>query len=865
MVEGNQSIRTSRELFDVLGRATDVVDEVLAGADSAYGLDELLRLAMRLTGATFGAVQQTIDLPGRRVFCRTRTTLGAASTSARRRLLDSHRTGEPAACMTSDATGFTDLLTLPFAGREGIGGTLVLADPPNGFIPADAERLAPLKALIGAMFTIEIRRRRRDSAEELVEIHRRLHRIVADLGVELLEADAELSGTVIDAALADLGLLIGADRTYVFEFDETAVLTGPDTSPPPATADPMPSTMSNTYEWCAPGIDPMKEMLQDLPRSEFPWSLSLLRHGPVVVPDVSQLPEEAAAERESLEMQGVTAVVLIPLRDAGQLIGLVGADRVGGSLGWDELERSALEQFGTMLSACIARLRSRLALRRVEEHLRRFAERLDIGLAIWDTTPTRGRFMNPAFERLTGITSATWQSVPHAALEVIHPDDVGEVSATVTSLLEGTVRADHRFADHIVRIHRDDEARWVRLRVFPLDEEPTPRQLAALAEDITDSRRMQDELTTALERARTADRAKTAFLSYVNHELRTPLQAAIGFIGILRLEPDADDRDELLELADRSISELVQMIEELLHTTHIEQGRVDVRFVEVDIAELVVHAMAMSRPHFDQYGVTGSIDGPDRPLLVHTDERRLGQILLNLVNNAAKYNRPGGSVRAIIRSESNSAGVDEAVVEVTDTGHGLTPEQIERIFVPFERFEAEHGSVPGTGIGLPVVKALTRALGVRIEIDSSPGVGSTFRLRIPMRPLRSSGRGPLRVLLLAREHDAITDLELALAVSGVELATEQSFDGAFTQAVLGRPDLVIVAGSFVERYGGAAISRFAALSNPEDRLEVIVIGVDGSSDVREAAARSGASATFATPIDVGEITRFVLERARRSG
>lgn len=861
MVEGNQSFKTSRDLIDVLDRATDVVDEVLAGADSAYGLDALLRLAMRLTGATFGAVQQTIDVPGTRAFCRTRTALGAAGTSARRRLLDSHRTGEPAACMTSDATGFADLLTLPFAGREGIGGTLVLADPPNGFIPADAERLAPLKALIAAMFTIEIRRRRRDSAEELVEIHRRLHRIVADLGVELLEADAELSGTVIDAALADLGLLIGADRTFVFEFDETAIATGPDTSLSSAPSDPATSTMSNTYEWCAPGVDPAKALLQQLPRSDFPWSLSILRHGPIVVPDVSQLPEEAAAERESLEMQGITAVVLIPLRDAGQLIGFVGADRVGGSLGWDEIERSALEQLGTMLAACIARMRSRQALRRVEAQLRRFAERLDVGLAIWDTTPTRGRFMNPAFERLTGIAPESWQSVPHAVLELIHPDDVSDVRAAVIRFHEGTVDPASRITDRIIRIQRDDEPRWIRLRVFPLDDDPAPRQLAALADDVTDTRRMQDEFTTALERARTADRAKTAFLSHINHELRTPLQAIMGFIGMLRIDPESDDRDELLELADRSVGELVQMIEELLQATRIEQGHFDVRFVDVDLRDLVGHVMSMSRTHFTQYGVTGSVDGPDLPVIVRTDERRLGQILLNLVNNAAKYNRPGGSVRTVMRTETSTAGIDEAVVEVIDTGHGLTPEQIERIFVPFERFEAEHGSVPGTGIGLPVAKTLARALGVQIEIDSSPDVGSTFRLRIPMRQLRDGDLGTYRVLLVARERDAVTDL--ALAVSGVELATEQSFDAAFSAAVLDHPDLVIVAGSLVERYGGAAISRFAALSSAEERVEVIAVGVDGSSTARDTAARAGASATFGGPIDVGAVTQFVLDRARR--
>lgn len=251
------------------------------------------------------------------------------------------------------------------------------------------------------------------------------------------------------------------------------------------------------------------------------------------------------------------------------------------------------------------------------------------------------------------------------------------------------------------------------------------RQTQILQDEIAAHRLTYDELARAKEAAEAANAAKTRYLVAVSHEIRSPLNAIYGYAQLLERE-DAIPPVEAGSVIRRSAEHLTNLVEGLLDISRIESGVLKLRQDVVRLPALLDQVVDMFRMQAAAKGLSLEYKVEGRlPPFVRTDEKRLRQVLINLLSNAIKYTDKGGATLTI-RYRSQMAQID-----VTDTGIGIAPEDLERIFEPFERCNLPDSAMqPGIGLGLAITRVLARILGGEVTVSSEVGRGSSFRLQI---------------------------------------------------------------------------------------------------------------------------------------
>ena len=255
-----------------------------------------------------------------------------------------------------------------------------------------------------------------------------------------------------------------------------------------------------------------------------------------------------------------------------------------------------------------------------------------------------------------------------------------------------------------------------------------PEGLLVVSRDVTEQAMLEEDLRLAKLAAEQANEAKSEYLSRMSHELRTPLNAILGFAQLLDLDDlDTEQRDNLGHIMSGA-RHLPSLINEVLDIAAIEAGRLSLSLEPVALADVAAETVSLIRPLADQHHVV--LAGPNVSCATHVlgDRQRLKQVLLNLLSNAVKYNREGGSVHL----ECEPVPGDRLRIKVTDTGLGIPPEALERLFVPFERVASQPTAIEGTGLGLPLSKRLAEAMGGALELVSTPDQGSTFWIELPL-------------------------------------------------------------------------------------------------------------------------------------
>jgi two-component system sensor histidine kinase/response regulator len=241
--------------------------------------------------------------------------------------------------------------------------------------------------------------------------------------------------------------------------------------------------------------------------------------------------------------------------------------------------------------------------------------------------------------------------------------------------------------------------------------------------------RVNSELRQAAADAEGANLAKSQFLSRMSHELRTPLNAILGFSQLLEMDHLTPEQLEGVQQIRKGGRHLLDLINEVLDISRIEAGRMSLSLEPVPVARTLAEAVDLIRPLVDQRGIR--IEAPAEVAEDHhvrADRQRLSQVLLNLLSNAVKYNHDGGTV-AVSWHETGGSGLR---IAVRDTGRGIAPEAMERLFSPFDRLGAEQSGEEGTGLGLALTKTLVEAMGGTIGADSTVGVGSTFWVELEL-------------------------------------------------------------------------------------------------------------------------------------
>jgi len=268
----------------------------------------------------------------------------------------------------------------------------------------------------------------------------------------------------------------------------------------------------------------------------------------------------------------------------------------------------------------------------------------------------------------------------------------------------------------------------------------------AAARDITERKRLDQvlleknvELESATSIAEKANRSKSEFLSSMSHELRSPLNAILGFAQLLESDTPlpTDTQKANIDQILNAGWYLLELINEILDLALIESGRLSLSLEPMSLDDVMLECKAMIEPQAQKNGIHMSFPRFELPVFVHADRTRVKQILINLLSNAIKYNRAQGTVEVTC-----SPGSAQRIrISVHDTGEGLTPEKIAQLFQPFNRLGQEANSAQGTGIGLVMSKRLVELMGGEIGVESGVGVGSVFwfELNLSTEPQHTGG------------------------------------------------------------------------------------------------------------------------------
>ncbi|WP_111642752.1 hybrid sensor histidine kinase/response regulator [Marinimicrobium alkaliphilum] len=269
-------------------------------------------------------------------------------------------------------------------------------------------------------------------------------------------------------------------------------------------------------------------------------------------------------------------------------------------------------------------------------------------------------------------------------------------------------------------------------------QEESSRQNRLLTEEIEAHEVTDRALQCAKEQAESANQAKSRYLTGISHELRSPLNAVLGYAQLLEKDPSIPpERREALGVIRRSSEYLSDLIEGLLDISKIEAGRLDLHKNEMRLDLMMDQLVTMFQLQARDKGLAFDFYCPYRlPHKVRTDEKRLRQILINLLSNAIKYTDQGG-VTLTLRYRSQVA---EFIIE--DTGAGIAEDNLERIFMPFERVSAPGNGASGTGLGLTITKLLTEIMGGDISVSSQPGKGSCFKVALMLSSVSSADSMP---------------------------------------------------------------------------------------------------------------------------
>ncbi|MFN8158910.1 MAG: PAS domain S-box protein [Candidatus Nanopelagicales bacterium] len=396
---------------------------------------------------------------------------------------------------------------------------------------------------------------------------------------------------------------------------------------------------------------------------------------------------------------------------------------------------------------------------------------------------------------------------------------------------------------------------------------------AALAVSEREARDLAARYEVARNAALEASSAKTAFLSRMSHELRTPLNAVLGFAQLLELDPLSELQHDAVSQIRVGGRHLLDLINEVLDISRIEAGGLTLSMEAVGLRDTVSEAHDLVQTLAAERGIAVTLLAHgDDDLFVWADRQRTIQVLLNLLSNAVKYNRPGGSVTV------TCAAVDDhhVGVHVTDTGEGIPPDALPRLFEPFDRLGAESSKVEGTGIGLTLSQALAHAMSGRIDVTSTVGEGSTFSLVLPtatadgvrvlddVPELPVRGEGALHVLYVEDNPANVALMTRIVSLrEGATLDVATTGGDGLAAALSTLPDLVLLDLHLPDMRGDEVLRRLRLDPTTHD-VPVVVVTADATPGLRQRLESIGADGFLTKPIDVNDVLDWI-DRPNRRG
>lgn len=516
-----------------------------------------------------------------------------------------------------------------------------------------------------------------------------------------------------------------------------------------------------------------------------------------------------------------------------------------------------------------------------EARYRALVEQAPIVVYEWEFgDPGRWRYLSPRIEEVLGYPASELVENPDLWWDRIHEDDRDEVLAGEA---ESQKAAEGETVEYRMR-HRDGHVVWIRDEAIAFTDQEEEGFFRGIVSDITAEkeaqlalaglnveleRRVQErtaeleirnqELRAAMDVAERASRSKSEFLSRASHELRTPLNAILGFGQLLESselpERDLESVQHILTAGRR----LLELINDILDISTVQAGQLSLSIEPVAVADVVADAVASERAHAADREVRIEVEEPATGSFVLADRQRLRQVLTYLLSNAIRFNDSGGSVRVSWRPDG-----DRTRVQVVDTGQGIPPEHLHTLFAVFERTDPASVDV-GAGLGLPLAKALTEAMGGTISAESTLEVGTTVTIELattadPLEAIAASHGGletsaasPTDRTILCIE-DNLANIALVQGIlqhrPGITLLRAMHGGTGVRLAQDHRPDLVLLDMHLPDMSGEEALSRLRADPVTRD-VPVLAVSAETDADAIGRLRAIGIQGFVTKPIDVG--------------
>jgi PAS domain S-box-containing protein len=468
-------------------------------------------------------------------------------------------------------------------------------------------------------------------------------------------------------------------------------------------------------------------------------------------------------------------------------------------------------------------------------------------------------FLNPVAEELTGWQAAEAVGRPlREVFDIVNEETRRPAENPVNKVLREGVLAG--LANHTILVSRNG-------REIPIDDCAAPildgrgelLGVVMVFHDITERRDLERELTARAARLAEADRRKDEFLAMLAHELRNPLapiRNALHLLGVPGARP-ADFR-RAREMMERQVQHMVRLVDDLLDVSRITRGKVRLRLERVEVSALIQRAAEAVRPHMEAKRHRFRVSLPPEPILLHADPTRLDQVLLNLLNNAAKFTEPGGRIELDASREG-----DGVRISVRDTGIGIDPELLPRIFDPFMQGDQSlDRSQGGLGIGLTLARSLVEMHGGTLTAFSDgPGRGSELVVCLPARGEtpegtgagdrdgeREAGRPGLRVLVVDDNRDSAESIALLAEIWGHEVLTAHDGPSALETAAAHRPDVVLL-DIGLPGMDGYEVARRLREGRGEGEMVLIAMTGYGMEEDRRRSREAGFDHHLVKPVD----------------
>jgi PAS domain S-box-containing protein len=487
-----------------------------------------------------------------------------------------------------------------------------------------------------------------------------------------------------------------------------------------------------------------------------------------------------------------------------------------------------------------------------------------IGMCDLDGVPF---YVNRAGLAMVGLGGMAEAQRVHVR-DFFFPEDQAKI---MDEFFPSVIQTGHAEIEVRFRNFRTHEARWMAYKVLAINDSDGRRiAFATVSQDITERRRLEDNLRKLAADLSEVDRRKNEFLATLAHELRNPLAPLHNMLEFLkRADADAEARAKAVATMQRQLSQLVRLVDDLLDLNRITHDRLELRRRPLEIGSVIEQAIESCRPLAESAGHEVRTSMPSEPIHVHADEARLTQVLANLVNNSCKYTNPGGKIAVTAKRDG-----DDVVITVSDNGIGIPPERLGDIFDMFMQVDlSAERSQGGLGIGLTLVKRLVEMHGGAVEAKSAgEGQGSEFVVRLPTmsetqamsapQTAAEEGVTPRRILVVDDNMDAAASLVMLLRMAGHETYMAHDGRAAIEAVEKHRPEVVFLDIGLPSLNGYEVCRRIRRQPWGSDIVLIALTGWGQEKDLHES-RKAGFDTHLVKPVDYAALMALLDSLAKQ--